>query len=162
MKEFRRRIYRNLPEIVTDLRNILAQRSHMKVLLRGTSISAAFRERLMLAVTGVNACRYCSYVHTQQALSEGLSPEEIADLQEGELAGSPPAEQAALLYAQHWAETRGQPAAEARQRVLAQYGAERGAAMELALRAIQMSNLLGNTFDYLLYRASFGRWGGAH
>ena len=162
MKEFRRRIYRNLPEIVADLRAILAQRPHMKALLRKSLLSATFRERLMLAVTGVNACRYCSYVHTQQALSEGLTPEEIAELQAGELANSPPEEQAALLYAQHWAETRGQPDAEARQRIMAQYGAERGAAIELALRLIQMGNLWGNTLDYLLYRLSFGRWGEAH
>jgi hypothetical protein len=27
----------------------------------------AFRERLMLAVTVVNGCRYCSYFHARQA-----------------------------------------------------------------------------------------------
>jgi len=83
VQEFSRRIYRNLPEVGANLRAILARRAQMKPLLRGALISAAFRERLMLAVTGGNACRYGSYVHTQQALSEGLTPEEIAALQEG-------------------------------------------------------------------------------
>ncbi|HNT77575.1 MAG TPA: hypothetical protein PKH77_21375 [Anaerolineae bacterium] len=52
MQEFSRRIYRNLPEVGADLRAILARRAQMKPLLRGTLISAAFRERLMLVVTG--------------------------------------------------------------------------------------------------------------
>jgi hypothetical protein len=31
--------------------------------------------------------------------------------------------------------------------------------IDLALRMIRVGNLLGNTFDYVLHRASFGRWG---
>ena len=43
-------------------------------------ISPDFRERLMLAVTAVNGCRYCSYAHTRAALKGGLSREEISGL----------------------------------------------------------------------------------
>lgn len=31
----------------------------------------------MLAVTQVNGCRYCSYVHARMALQAGLSEQEI-------------------------------------------------------------------------------------
>ncbi len=40
-------------------------------------IPAAFRERLMMVVTEVNGCRYCSYMHARLALSAGASQEEL-------------------------------------------------------------------------------------
>jgi hypothetical protein len=86
-----------------------------------------------------------------------MANEEVRALQEGELEDSPQDELPALLYAQHWAETRGQPASAARKHVTEQYGEEAVEAIELALRTIQMGNLLGNTVDYVLYRLSFGR-----
>jgi AhpD family alkylhydroperoxidase len=129
--------------------------------MRGELIDPEFRERLMLAVTAVCGCRYCSYVHARQALVEGMSSEEIEALREGVLANSPSEELPALLYAQHWAATNGRTEAAARSRVVEQYGEETVEAIELALRTIQMGNLLGNTVDYALYRLSFGRWGGS-
>jgi hypothetical protein len=75
------------------------------------------------------------------------------------MAGSPPEQLPALLYAQHWAETNANPDPETRQCVLEQYGEETLQAIELALRMIRMGNLMGNSWDYLLYRISFGRLG---
>jgi hypothetical protein len=46
-----------------------------------------------------------------------------------------------------------------RDQVVARYGAQAVELMELGLRMIRAGNLSGNTFDYLLYRISFGRWG---
>lgn len=159
MTEFRRRIYGSLFEVVADIKIPLVRRDQMKLLMRGKLIDAAFRERLMLAVTAVNGCRYCSYLHARRALVEGMSSEEVEALRSGELANSPPEELPALLYAQHWAETRGKPDPAARRRVIEQYGREKVDAVELTLQMIQMGNLLGNTLDYMLYRVSFGRWG---
>jgi len=128
--------------------------------MRGGSIDAAFRERLMLAVTAVNGCRYCSYGHAKRALVEGISDQEVAALQVGDLENSPAEELPALLYAQHWAETKGDPDAIARGRVIDRYGEDTVSQIELILRMIQMGNLLGNTMDYVLYRVSFGWLGG--
>jgi len=158
VNEYRRRIYHGLSEILGDLKAILAQRGRMKSLMRGELIGGAFRERLMLAVTAVNGCRYCSYAHAKNALVEGISNEEVEALQEGELANSPGDELPALLYAQHWAETGGRPAPAARRRIVERYGVDTAEAIELALRTIQMGNLMGNTMDYVLHRVSFGRW----
>lgn len=160
MNRFNRRRYHSLSEMLADLKAIWAQRHRMRPLMRGETIPADFRERLMLAVTAVNDCRYCSFAHARQALAEGLSPEELAALQQGDLAHSPPDQLPALLYAQHWAESGARPTPAARERVLEQYGSERTEAIELGLRTIQTGNLLGNTWDYVLYRLSFGRWGG--
>lgn len=128
--------------------------------MRGEDLDHAFRERLMLVVTGVNECRYCSYVHAREALAAGVPSDQIEALAAGALEGSPVHEAPALLYAQHWAEAEGRPDPETRQRVLERYGEQRVESVEAILRMIRMANLLGNTVDYLLYRVSFGRWGG--
>ncbi len=160
MNTFDRRIYHNPGELLTDFWCIMSRRKELRSLMRGEIITPAFRERLMLAVTAVNQCRYCSYVHAREALSKGVSPQEIEALGKGMFAGSPPEEVPALLYAQHWAEANGKPEPSVREQVVARYGQQVVEMMELGLRMIRAGNLLGNTFDYLLYRISFGRWGG--
>lgn len=159
MHAFRRRTYQSWSEFAADFKAVMSRRDQMRPLMRGELIDPAFRERLMLAATAVYGCRYCSYVHAKQALVEGMSDDEIEALRQGELANSPPEEMPALLYAQHWAETGGRTDPAARSRVVEQYGKEAVEAIELALRTIRVGNLLGNTFDYILYRISFGRWG---
>jgi len=159
VNKFNRRIYRSLSQIVADFWSILSRRKEIRQVMHGHEINRAFRERLMLAVTQVNGCRYCSYAHARMALTEGIAPEEIEALGQGMFTGSPPEEIPALLYAQHWAEADGQPDAEVRQHVAAQYGDPVVEKMELILRMIRMGNLLGNTWDYVLYRISFGHWG---
>jgi AhpD family alkylhydroperoxidase len=139
---------------------MMSRRQEIRVLMRGEVISHRFRERLMLVVTQVNGCRYCSYAHAREALSKGISQQEIEALGEGMFEGSPPEEVPALLYAQHWAEADGAPETAVREQLVARYGEQRVRLMELALRMIRAGNLSGNTFDYLLYRISFGRWGG--
>jgi AhpD family alkylhydroperoxidase len=159
MDAFGRRIYHSLGEFLTDFRIIMSRRKEIRSLMRGDVIAPAFRERLMLAVTQVNQCRYCSYAHAREALSEGIPQNEIEALGNGMFEQSPPEEVPALLYAQHWAEANGKPEASARARVVAQYGAHAVEMMDLALRMIRSGNLMGNTLDYVLYRISFGRWG---
>jgi hypothetical protein len=94
-------------------------------------------------------------------LAEGIQNDEVKALQAGVVENSPREELPALLYAQHWAEARGNIDAAARECIIAAYDKETVNAIELALRTIQMGNLLGNTMDYVLYRLSFGRLGGS-
>ncbi|MBN2205580.1 MAG: carboxymuconolactone decarboxylase family protein [Thermoleophilia bacterium] len=143
------------------MRVIWRERRGARALMRDEVIDAQFRERLMLAVTEVNGCRYCSYAHARAALKAGLTEEDIAAVARGEAAGSPPDQAVALVYARHWAEADAKPDPEARQRVLETYGETKTGAIELTLRMIRIGNLMGNTSDYLLYRVSAGRWGGA-
>jgi len=39
------------------------------------------------------------------------------------------------------------------------YGEQALSGMELAMRMIRMGNLMGNTWDYILFKISFGHWG---
>jgi AhpD family alkylhydroperoxidase len=160
LNTFERRTYHSLGEFLADFRMMMSRRKEIRSLMQGEVISPGFRERLMLAVTAVNRCRYCSYAHARAALSQGISRTEIEALGKGMFAGSPVEEVQALLYAQHWAETNGKPDASVRAQVVAQYGQQVVETMELTLRMIRAGNLFGNSFDYLLHRISFGRWGG--
>ena len=115
----------------------------------------------MLAVTAVNGCRYCSYFHAKEALKAGLAEEELRQLLVGLVDDAPAEELQALLYAQHWAETDGQPDPTAQQQLVQTYGLDRAEAIETVLRMIRIGNLLGNTGDYWLYRLSRGAFGGS-
>jgi AhpD family alkylhydroperoxidase len=161
MKPFARRTYHSLSEVFHDIRGILRLRRQISPLMRGETLAKPFRERLMLAVTEVNRCRYCAYYHAKQALVEGLSEEELQALTEGDFGNSPTEERAALLYAQHWAEADGEPDPVARERLRGLYEPSVADAIELTLRIIRVGNLMGNTWDAGLYRVSAGRWGGA-
>ena len=106
-----------------------------------------------MAVTAVNGCRYCAYFHTRQALAEGVSQDEIARILSLELDQFPPEEAVALAFAQHWAETGGHPDPEAERRFRETYGPQVSDDIMNWIRMITMGNLMGNSWDALLYRA---------
>jgi len=154
MKKFNRRLYKSFGDFVTDIRTVMSQRENIRGMMRG--LDPAFRERLFLAVTQVNGCRYCSYYHAKQALLSGVTDEEIQSLGDGLLDCCPQDELTALCYAQHWAETDAHPTDEARTALLETYGDETTSQIDLALRMIRIGNLTGNVLDYILFRLSFG------
>lgn len=156
MLRFPKRIYHNPIHLFQDVACLFNHASHARA--RG-SVSPAFRERLMMAVTSVNACRYCARFHAQVALTTGISRAEIDQILEGEFNHAPEHEFPALLYAQHWAETNAQPDPAARAQFVQVYGDDTARAIERVLRMIRIGNLTGNTFDYILDRLSFGRLG---
>ena len=115
-------------------------------------VSEEFSERIMLAVTEVNGCRYCSYFHTQVALKAGLNDDEVREALDGNFSQVPQDQLPALLYAQHYAETGGKPEAEMSQRLLDIYGADKAVAITGHIRAIMIGNAWGNAFDSLRVR----------
>jgi len=151
-KEFKKRPYRSFGELWADLRFIF---SNYKKLHNMKLISPDFRERLMLAVTAVYGCRYCSYFHTREALKTGVNKEEIARILSGDVGSFPEEEDVALLYAQHWADSNADPDPEAVKGLIEAYGDEKAEAINLVLRMNRIGNLLGNSLDYLLYKLSF-------
>jgi AhpD family alkylhydroperoxidase len=154
-----RRAYRHPAEFVEDFRFIWEQRSMVRRTLREL-IPAAFRERLMLVVTEVNGCRYCSYMHARLALSAGATQEELRQMLSGTIpAETPQDELLALTYAQHWAESDARPDPEASQKLLENYGAQKAEAIHIVLHMIRMGNLLGNLWENWLFRLSSGRLG---
>ena len=106
----------------------------------------------MLAVTAVNGCRYCSYAHSKEALKQGISQPELEQILSGDFKGCPSREIPAILYAQHWAESDGQPATEALNELGKHYSPQEIDNIHLYLRMIRMGNLTGNSWDYMLSR----------
>jgi AhpD family alkylhydroperoxidase len=156
IKQFNKRRYRSFGEFWSDLRLLF---SDFKKIKRVGLISPVFREKLMMAVTAVYGCSYCSWLHTALALRTGIDREEITRLLSSSVENCPEDEAIALIYAQHWADSNANPQPESTQRLVKTYGSEKAEAINVILRMNRIGNLFGNSFDYLLYRISSGRWG---
>jgi len=157
--EFRKRYYHTIFAPFKDIVFILGK---IPLMIRNRIngwVRSDFQERLMMAVTAVNGCRYCNYYHTRVALRMGFEPKEVKNLLAGEIDNPDPDEVKALLYAQHWAESNGKPDSDLRDQIIDYYGHNRSAIIETILRMIRFGNLSGNTFDYLLFWISGGRRG---
>ena len=158
-KKFLRRVYSRSGEFLQDFRYMMSRRSMIRRAMREL-ISPPFRERLMMVVTEVNGCRYCSYYHSRQALTSGVPESELRELLAGSIPKDAPAgELPALLYARQWAANNAQPDPQAEQRLREVYGEETSQAIHIVLRMIRVGNLLGNTADYWLSLLTFGRLG---
>lgn len=115
-------------------------------------ISRQFSERIIMAVTEVNGCRYCSYFHTQVSLHAGMKKDEIHRILEGDFVDAPQEELPALNFAQHYADSGGQPNTESVQFLEDVYGIDRAKEIVANIRAIMIGNALGNGFDALRTR----------
>lgn len=148
---FNRRIY-TFPAFRADVRQIFDHLDDLRQAVRGGWVDKAFAEKLMLVVSTVNGCRYCCYGHSRAALAVGVSEAELQSLLALKLGIFPAHEATALTFAQHYAETNGQPDPTAWQRVVTYYGESTANDILAYLRMITFGNLLGNTFDALLSR----------
>jgi AhpD family alkylhydroperoxidase len=120
------------------------------------NISAALREKLFLAVTSVNDCRYCRWGHTHWAMAQGVPLEEVNQIlshQLESLEAKDPAEAAAILFAQHYAEQLDQFDPEAIENLRKYYSDAEVAEVLAYVRFITLANLTGNTVDAILDRA---------
>jgi AhpD family alkylhydroperoxidase len=148
---FSKRIY-TPRSLLQDFRDILNHFHEFRSAVRSRRIDQAFAEKIMLAVTAVSGCRYCSYGHARMALASGVSPEEVDLLLGGEVGHASPEEAPALFFAQHYAESGGHPDPEMVQKLVQTYGQERARDILAHVRMITLGNLSGNTFDALLSR----------
>ncbi|MBK8617179.1 MAG: carboxymuconolactone decarboxylase family protein [Anaerolineales bacterium] len=148
---FNKRIY-TLPNFTSDVKSIFDHMDSLRSAARGGRISHAFAEKIMMVVTSVNGCRYCSYGHARAALAAGIPDSELQKIMALELGDFPESEAVALTFAQHYAESCCKPDPAAWQRVTSYYGEETANDIMTYLRMITFGNLLGNTFDALLSR----------
>jgi len=148
---FSKRIY-TPRSLFDDFRDILAHFHEFRAAVRSERIDRAFAEKIMLAVTAVNGCRYCSHGHARMALESGVSQEEVDLLLGGDVGHASPDEAPALFFAQHYAESAGHPAPDMVEKLIHTYGQERARDILAYIRMITLGNLTGNTFDALLSR----------
>ena len=119
---------------------------------RTKELDGRLTERIMLAVTEVNGCEICSYAHTRMALEAGLSAEEIHRLLSGHSEDIPAEEAPAVLFAQHYADTKGHPTAESWKRMIDTYGESKALGILGAVRMIMLGNVTGIPLSAFLNR----------
>ncbi len=112
-------------------------------------IDKNFKSHIMLAVTRVNGCKYCSYVHTKHALASGSSKEDLARLMEGDLQSVDPGQTPALVFAQHYADTMGEYDNAAYERLVSCYGRDRAEGILGTVKLIMMGNAHGGALSFL-------------
>lgn len=132
--------------------NLVSSAGHTRRLQKKERISKQFTERIMMAVTEVNGCRYCSYFHTRVALQSGIEKSDIQNIFSGSFEDAPEEEIPALYFAQHYAESGGRPESEAVNSLIEKYGEDTAREITAYIRAIMVGNAWGNMFDSLLYR----------
>lgn len=102
-----------------------------------------FKERIMLAVTEVNGCELCSYIHTKIALSSGMKRSEISDILDGGKSNIPDEEIVGVLFAQHYADSHEHPDKEAINSLIEEYGREKAKIICSILAVITLTNSMG-------------------
>jgi len=132
------------------LRDLIGNFSAIKT--SKSRLDEQFQNKILLAVTQVNGCRYCSYLHTKHALESGMSEEEITSLLAGEVGDINDEESVALIFAQHYAETQANPDPESVQRLFDTYGDEKADDIIATIQAIMAGNIHGISVDLLQSR----------
>ncbi|NLB25754.1 MAG: carboxymuconolactone decarboxylase family protein [Bacteroidales bacterium] len=111
-----------------------------------------FIERLQLAVTEVNGCAACSYQHTQMALEQGMSNEEINSFLSGGSDFIKPEEAKAIMFAQHFADSRGFPKKTTYDSIREEYGKKEAHIILSACQVMIAGNMFGIPFSAFLSR----------
>lgn len=99
--------------------------------------------RLQLAVTEVNGCSACSCQHTKMALEQGMSGEEISGFLSGGDQFIRSEEAKAIMFAQHFAESRGFPKKYAYDSLANEYGKKEAEVILSAVQAMIAGNMYG-------------------
>jgi len=115
-------------------------------------ISENFRSNIMLAVTEVNGCIYCSYYHVKIALDSGTTSSEMEGLLSGELSKAKKEEYVALLFAQHYADVFGKYDDNTYAEVEKEYGEAIAKGVLANIRLIMMGNAYGIAANCLKLR----------
>lgn len=111
-----------------------------------------FVERLQLAVTEVNGCPACSYQHTKMALKQGMSNEEISSFLSGGDVFIKPEEGKAIMFAQHFADSRGHPRKYTYDAIVNEYGKKEAAIILSACQVMIAGNMYGIPYSAFLSR----------
>ena len=115
-------------------------------------VDSHFVERLQLAVTEVNGCAACSYAHTTMALREGMSNEEISSFLGGSDEHIKPEEAKAIMFAQHFADSKGYPQRDAYEAIIKEYGPVKARIILSACQVMISGNMFGIPFSAFLAR----------
>ena len=110
-------------------------------------VAADFSKRLQLAVTEVNGCDICSYGHAKMALRQGMSGKEISSFLSGDGHFVKPEEAKAIMFAQHYADSRGNPKKYAYDTLVNEYGIKKTHIILSIIQTMTIGNMFGIPFS---------------
>ncbi|MBN1523169.1 MAG: carboxymuconolactone decarboxylase family protein [Spirochaetales bacterium] len=157
MKKESLRTFDSLSEYWSLFQKTFKKMSGLRKILRREQITPQFREKLMLVVSQTNQCAYCSFLHAKKALEEGISQntiDNILDIEEGHFT---PKEIPAVLFARHFAETKGNVSPLSIHTLTEYYGEHTSRQIQAFLQSVLFGNLCCNTvfsFKEHLFSAS--------
>ena len=124
---------------------VFVPRAMSKIIANNKSklVDNHFIERIQLAVTEVNGCAACSYQHTKMALRMGMSNEEISSFLSGGESYIKPEEAKAIVFAQHFADSRGFPKKYAYESIVKEYGEKEALIILSACQVMIVGNMYG-------------------
>ncbi len=119
-----------------------------------------FVKRLQLAVTEVNGCALCSYGHAKMALRQGMNNDEINSFLSEDGGGDfiRPDEAKAIVFAQHFADSKGWPKQYAYESIVEEYGQEKASIILSATQMMLVGNMYGIPMSAFLSRLKGKRY----
>ncbi len=117
--------------------------------------SKSLREKVMLGVTAINDCRYCAWGHSHWAMINGVTLEEVNQIlsgQDDDLLAKDPAEAAAILFGQHYAENLNEIDPDSVKNLRTYFTKAQIREIVAYVYFITFTNLSGNTVDVVLDR----------
>lgn len=138
---------------VGDVISIVTEGSTFNKVWVKRELDPRFRETLMLAVARMNDSKYCSWAHHEWAAIEGVSEEELANIERLELSHFDARTQLALSFVRELVALRFAPASESlMQKMRAAFSAEEIEEITLVAKVMDFANRSSNTFDALVSR----------
>jgi len=142
-------------EVVRDVVGVARRARPLATAYTRAGLDPALRERVMVAVSRVNSCRGCTYVHERWAGRAGVTAEDLQAIGLGELANLDERSRAAVAYAAALAEARfrGPIAPDLAAGASEHLTPGELAAVDAVARMMALANLSSNTIEELVDRA---------
>lgn len=140
------RTFDSLREYFSLFRVTFARMRDLRKISQEEKITPQFREKLMVASSAVNQCAYCSYLHSRTALEQGISQEEIDTIFKNDVSQFSEEDLPGILFAQHFAETKGKVSEDALQNIEEKYGTILTRQMQAFLQTVLFGNLCCNIY----------------
>lgn len=141
------------PQLAARMASLVPEFGTMYRVWGKKEVDPGFREELMLAVSRLNGCRYCSWGHHEWAQISGVSNEELAQLEQLDPKGFDRRKWVAISYVRALVQenfVRVQP--ELRRAMQHKYSAREIRQIELIANVMDVGNRGSNTFDAMLSR----------
>ena|GEM_PF-1942180 len=137
----------------SEMLSFVAQLPTIYKIWQKHEIEAGFREELMLAVSTLNDCKYCSWGHHEWAHAAGISDEELDHIEHGDPDGIERAKWVAISYVVNFVSSEYKDVPdELAQEMQSNYTANEIKEIELVARIMDIANRGANTWDAMLSR----------